>query len=342
MSRSRRLAVLLACAAGAGALSAPSALAAAHGSPSGGHGVVLAAKGHQLRLVDRGHRVSDVRVASARGLRRGDVVTVRRGHAHVDGHVGTVSFLGRVVHSSGRAATVRLGDGSTLKLGGPKAHGHGAHAAANVTISFQGLAPGQTLLVTIATDAQGNVAVTIRVLPAGTSIGDGELQASGVVTDDTGGGQFGIGTSDGSGLHFDDPLHLFEAAGAAWCDEVDVSYHQDGRRLVADALRVTGQSQDGNCADSATDEVDGTVTAIAPDLSSLTVAPDDGSDAQTIAVGDPTLLDGIQVGDDVAVTIDADGTAADVELLDWSGDGSGDPGSGDGSGDGSGSGSGDS
>ena len=84
---------------------------------------------------------------------------------------------------------------------------------------------------------------------------------------------------------------------------------------------VTGQSDEGDCAeDDWADEVDGTVTALAADGSSLTVAPDDGSDATTIPVGDPSLLDGIEVGDDVAVTVDEDGTAIDVELLDWSED----------------------
>jgi hypothetical protein len=329
MSRPRRLLILLACAAAASALSAPAAIAASHGAPSNGRGVVLSVAHRAIRLVDRGHRVGDVRVADARGLRRGDVVTVRKGRAHVSGHVGKVAFLGRVVRSSGRGAVVRLGDGSTFKLGGSKPQGRRARSAASVTIDFQGLAPGQTLLVTIATDAQGNVAITIKVLPAATDIGDGELQATGVVTDDTGGGEFGIGASDGSGLHFDDPQHLFEAAGAAWCDIVDVGYHTDGQRLIADTLRVTGQSQDGDCADSQTAEVDGTVTAIAADATSLTVRPDDGSDATTIPVGDARLLDGIAVGDDVAVTIDANGKASDVQLLDEPtdpGDGGGDGG----------------
>jgi len=60
------------------------------------------------------------------------------------------------------------------------------------------------------------------------------------------------------------------------------------------------------------------VTALAADGSALTVAPDDGSGATTIPVADASLLDGIEVGDDVAITLDEDGTAIDVELLDWS------------------------
>lgn len=317
MSRSRRVLTVLACAASTCALSAPATIAA----PSNGQGVVLSLGGHTLRLVDRGHRVGDVHVTSTRGLNRGDVVSVRNGRAHVSGRVRKLSFLGRVVRSSGHGAIVRLGDGSSFKVGAGKPHGHRARSAANVTIDLQGLSAGQTVLITIATDAQGNVAITIKVLSSPTDIGDGELHASGVVTDDEGEGVFAIRTDDGSGLRFGDPQQLFEAADAGWCDVVDVAFHRSGGRLVADELRVTGQSDEGACAeDKWADEVDGTVTALAADGSSLTVAPDDGSAATTIPVDDASLLDGIEVGDDVAVTLDEDGTAIDVELLDWSED----------------------
>jgi hypothetical protein len=320
MSRPRHVLTVLACAASGCALSAPAALAAQNASPNG-QGTILSAGGHGVRLVDRAHRVADVHVTSARGLRRGDVVSVRNGRPHVGRHVRKVAFLGRLVRSSARGAVLQLGDGSTFRVGAAKPHGHRARSAGNVTIDFQGLTPGQTLLVTIATDQQGNVAITIRVLSGGTDIGDAERHASGVVTDDEGDGAFGIAADDGSGLHFSDPQQLFEAADAAWCDVVDVSFHQEGRKLIADELRVTGQSDEGACAeDDWADEVDGSVTALAADRSSLTVAPDDGSDATTIPVDDASLLDGIAVGDDVAVTLDEDGTAIDVELVDFSED----------------------
>jgi hypothetical protein len=324
MSVSPRLLTLLACAAGACALSAPTASAA----PANGQGTVLSAGGHTVRLVDTAHRVGDVRVRSTRGLRRGDVVRVRDGGVRVSRHARRLSFLGRVVRSSGRGALVRLGDGSTFKLAGAgRPRGRGARAAANVTIGLQGLQPGQTLLVTIATDAHGNVAITIRLLPDATDIGAVEQHASGVVTDDEGDGSFAIRADDGSGLRFADPQRLLEAADAAWCDEVEVSYHADGRRLVADGLRVTGASDEGDCAeDDWSDEADGTVTALADDGSTLTLAPDDGAAEETYPVDDPSLLDGIAVGDAVAVLLDEDGTAIDVELLD---DGGEDPGPGD-------------
>jgi len=328
MSRSRRLLTLLACAAGACALSVPAALAAPKSAPLSGRGVVLSSSGHTLRLVEAGHRVGDVHVGSTRGLHRGDVVTVHGGRAHVAGHVGKLSFLGRVVRSSGRGAVVRLGDGSTIDVGAGKPRARRASAsAASVTINLQGLAPGQAVLITIGTDQQGNVAITIKVLPGGTSIGDGELDATGTITDDTGGDEFAIRADDGSGLRFQDPQQLLEAADASTCDTVEVGYHRAGAALVADTLRVTGQSSQGDCAagsgGSGGSEVDGVVTALADDGSSLTVQPDDGGPLTTIPVDDPTLLDGIQVGDDVAVSLDDSGTATDVEPLDGSGDGGG-------------------
>lgn len=328
MSRPRRVLTVLACAVGACALSAPVALAAQN-VPANGQGTVLSFGGHMVRLVDKAHRVGDVRVTSTHGLDRGDVVTVRKGNAHVRGHVHKLSFLGRVVRSSGKAAVVRLGDGSTFKVGGRKSHGHRARSAANVTIDFQGLAPGQTLLITIATDAQGNVAITVKVLHASADIGDGELHASGVVVDDEGDGWFAIDDGSGDALGFDDPQRLFEDADAGWCDVVDVTFHKNGHHLIADELHVTGASNEGDCAgDDWADEVDGTVTALAPDASSLTIAPEDGTDPVTYPVEDPSLLDGIELGDDVAVTLDENGTAVDVELLDWSED-PGDDGGGD-------------
>lgn len=318
MSRPRRVLTLLACAAGACALSAPTALAAQ--SPANGHGAILSLSGHTVRLVDKAHHVADVRVNRARGLRRGDVVDVRKGVAHVAGHVRKLSFLGRVVRSSGKGAVVRLGDGSTFKFGGPKQRrgGRKARSAASVTIDFQGLTPGQTLLITVATDGQGNVAITIKVLPSGTDIGSGdvELHASGVVTDDEGDGWFGIDDGSGDELGFEDPQRLFEDADAGWCDVVQVDYHKAGSRLIADALQVTGSSDEGDCAEDFSDEVDGTVTALADDGSSLTIAPDDGDDAATYQIDDPSLLDGIEVGDEVAVMLDENGTVVDVELLD--------------------------
>lgn len=68
------------------------------------------------------------------------------------------------------------------------------------------------------------------------------------------------------------------------------------------------------------DAVDGTVTALAGDGSSLTIALDDGGGEETYPVDDPVLLDEIAVGDEVTVYLDEDGVAVDVEPLDWAED----------------------
>lgn len=250
MPRLRRLSVLLACAAGACALGAPSAGAA---PANAGQGVVLTAGGHVVRLVATGHRVTDVHVRSVRGLRRGDVVTVRGGSARVRGHVRRVAFLGRVLRRSGRGAVVRLGDGSTFTFSGAARAGRSARAT---------FAPGQNLLVTLATAASGNVAVKVKLL----------------------------------------------------------SPAADVKRGARDQRAGTGEGDDGWAGkdEEWADEADGIVTALAADGSSLTIAPADGGADATYPVADPALLDGIAVGDEVAVWLDGDGTAIDVELLGWS------------------------
>ena len=272
MCRPRRLPLLLAVAASACALSAPSALAA----PAPAQGVVLARSPHGVRLVVDAHRVADVRLASARGLQRGDLVTVRRGRAQVGRHVRKVSFLARVVRGSATGALLRLDDGSTLKVAGPKPHSARARSA-GAAPDFAGLAAGQTLLVTLASDEPGNVVLTLKLQR-------GKVEA---------GGEPRVGPPG---------------------DEGDCGEDQS--------------VDDGDwCSDGPGDgvEVDGTVTALAADASALTIVPDDGGEATTFQVADADLLEGIEVGDDVAVTLDDAGIAIDVEPLDWVDD-PGDPG----------------
>ena len=122
-------------------------------------------------------------------------------------------------------------------------------------------------------------------------------------------------------------------------DQVDVTYFQDtDGSLVADDVEPADDSSSGDDQDAI-----GTVTAVAADGSSLTLHVD-GKPDMTFQT-DPSLVDGVNVGDQVDVTYfqDTDGTlvADDVEAADSSQGNSGD-GSGDGSGDTSGDGSGDS
>jgi hypothetical protein len=258
MPRTRHLPLLLLSAAIAGALSASSAFAAS----SSGSGTVLSLRGHTVRLVDRAHRVGDVRVNSTRGLRRGDVVRVQNSRARVSGHARRLSFLGRVVRSSRRTAVVRLGDGSTFKLSGPRT-------------------PGETLLITIATGRRADAVVAVKSVR----------------------GHAKPGGEGGRGAPGDDA-----------CEDDEASVDDD-----ACGGDVGAEDDDWS------DEVDGTVTALADDRSSLTIALEDGSGEATYPVDDPSLLDEIAVGDDVALYLDEDGTAIDVEPLELADD----PGPGD-------------
>jgi hypothetical protein len=276
MSRPRRPLTVLACAAVACALNAPTALAAPHG-PASGKGVVLSLARHGVRLVDRGHRVEAIRLASSRGVRPGDVVTVRDGRARVSDHVRKLSFLARVARSSSRGVVLTLGDGSSFTLRtGPRRRQQGARSAAGAPAGLPALAAGQALLVTLAVDGPDAVVLSVKRL-------------------DRAGGERAGDRRGGDERGAPDPGDEGDCGEDEYVDE-------DGW--------CVGDEEDG-------DEVDGTVAAIAPDASSLTLAPDDGGDALAIPVGDAGLLDGIEVGDDVAVTLDEDGTAIDVELLDW-------------------------
>jgi hypothetical protein len=105
-----------------------------------------------------------------------------------------------------------------------------------------------------------------------------------------------------------------------------------GRGDVAKAVkRVAGgtASGGGQSGDQdGSDEVDGVVTDIAADDSSITLDPGDGGDEQTIPVPDASILAGVQLGDQVAVTTDEAGNATEIDVLDSTGsdDGSDDGG----------------
>ena len=319
MSRPRRVLTVLACAASACALSAPSRALAA---PSNGQGVVLSLAGHERpprrQEPSRRRRARLLHERPAPRRRRERPQEQSAGERARPQALVPRSRRAQLRPRRGRAARRRLVlHGRRRQAARPpralrrERHDRlpGARARADVARHDRDRRAGQRR-------DHDQSAVARR-----TDIGDGELHASGVVTDDEGEGAFAIRADDGSGLRFDDPQQLFEAADAAWCDVVDVAFHKSGRRLIADGLRVTGQSEEGDCAERRLGRrgrrhrhrargrrllADGRARRRQP--------------VTTIPVDDASLLDGIEVGDDVAVTLDEDGTAIDVELLDWSDD----------------------
>jgi hypothetical protein len=318
--------------------------------------------GHLSGAVHRGARVSFT-AAGARASR-----------LRVVGHVRKVQFLARLGSTSGSAVALTLGDGGHLKLKGQtkksRKHvrnhrkyrvGHViAHMAGDVPpISIQGLQPGQTVLVTISLDPAGNeLQIAIKLIDpatAGTSTGSdggsvpaGDQHATGtVVSVDEDNGVVTVADASGNTTDYtlSDALLASDDSLPNECDIVDVAYHADpadATNLIADQVTTTGtDTTNGDCSsvDTGDDqEAIGSITAVDPVNGTITVLT---QDAQTLSLSaDPSLLDGLNIGDQVDVLY-AQGdngslVADDISPVDSSSDSSGSDGT-DGSGDGSGS-----
>jgi hypothetical protein len=268
---------------------------------------------HKVRVVTPGHAVRSYRYAGKAGrkvkagsriaadLRGGKLRRVR-----AVGRTRVLRFYGRVVSDNRKGLVLRLGDGKRITLGGSKGHARAAAAGHPISISIEGLQPGQTVLVTIAFDASGGQTITIQITSS---------------ADNGGGGSAGGG---------------------------DIVDDGDG-----------GTIDDNNGEDYT---VDGTVTAVDAGAGTLEI---DSADGHLTFSADPSVLDGVAVGDTVEVdyakdTSTGDLIADDVFPVDTGsgdssgdgtgvtpgdgpgehhgGDGSGDSSGGDGSGDSSGSG----
>ena len=128
-----------------------------------------------MRLVDSTHAVRAYRYRGRLPhLSLGDRVSFRRsGHSQTISHVkktgrafGTISFYAKVVRSGSRQVQLRLGDGSPFQLSSSRCPTKTvAHAAAvstaPVTIQVQGLAPGETVLISETVDARGHWTITL-------------------------------------------------------------------------------------------------------------------------------------------------------------------------------------
>lgn len=302
--------------------------------------VVLSVDSHHdtIQLVDSSHVVHAYRYhGQLPKLHAGSAISFRQSGASikhvrvVSGSSRSVSFLAKVVHSTGKHVVLRLADGRTVTFSSKQLHHkrgakvvHAIRAAGdssaggNITVSIQGLTPGVTVMVTESVDSQGNVTITITLPPAGTPGVGGQQQANGVITDvqtDT----FVLTTSDGSSLNLHMAAAQISNLNLQICDTASVTYHQDSNLLIADSVDDTGTSNSGDCSDQSGNPQDaiGAITAVAPDSITIDV-PNQGS--MTVGV-DPTsgLTDGFVVGDVVDVTYEdnGDGTysADDVEYV---------------------------
>lgn len=310
------------CAALATTLSFPAAALAAKG-------VVLSVdrSHHVVQIIDAKYAVHAYHYRRLPGVHAGTKLTYTvtgktLRSAKANGVSRKFSFLAHVIHSGNQGLALKLGDGNKLtfspkQLQHASAHAHTgkkqaevAATSGNVTINIEGLQPGETVLITESTDANGNLTITITL--TGSSAGGGvvELQDTGVVSainDDT----FDVTTGDGSTLHLHMAADALSNLNMSECDNVSVTYHKDASMLIADNVVDQGPNDSCNGGGGAGGgDITGTITAVSND--SITINADDGSGLQTFSVQSPDDVAGFQVGDDVDVTYE---TADDGSLI---------------------------
>jgi hypothetical protein len=146
-------------------------------------------------------RLSGVRVGSRV---RFDATNHRATHVRAAGRTRRVSVYAKVLRSAAGRATFSLPDGRPFSIGraavAPRLR-RLATAAQNVFVNVEGLHPGQTVLITVAFDPNGDVHVTITLVDdasgtpddPGDHTCDGPTASSGTVTEiDHAGGYFTI------------------------------------------------------------------------------------------------------------------------------------------------------
>jgi hypothetical protein len=326
---------------------------------SRGAGIVLSVNSHRhlVQVVDSTHVVHAYRYGRLNGVRRGSRITfsvsgVKLSSVRTVGKATRVSFYAKVVKGGSKGLTLRLADGQKIgftnrQLKHAKATTHTKNAShvakavmamiatapsittGNVTINIAGLQPGDTVLITEATDGSGALTITIQLTagPGGGTVT--AYQASGVIAN-VANDSFDVTTADGSTLHLHLAADTLAALNLSVCDDVTVSYHQDASMFIADTVNDSGASTTASCSGDGSggdngsgdggNQADavGAITAVS--ATSITV---DGGDqgSLTFTVSDPSLTAGFLVGDSVDVTYEqsADGStliADDVQYND--------------------------
>lgn len=299
--------------------------AAAQAKPQSGALLRVDRAHRKVEVVDSRHVVHRYAVAGrlSKKLRAGALVSFqargkRIAKLRVTGRTRKLAFYATVVSSAKKGAVLRLPDGRSWRVGKKQVKHKGARSS-SVSISFEGLQPGQVVLITMVTDGGGNVSITIKLVPSGDPTGGEDEDVTGTITA-IGTGSVTIESDDtGDEMTFVADQDLID--GFQVGDDVDVTYFTDGDgSLVADDVELVDGS-DGSDFD-----VVGTVTQVRGD--GLTVQVD-GEGAMSFGA-DPDLLSGINVGDLVDVTYyeDVDGSmvADDIEPAADNSPDQGDPG----------------
>jgi hypothetical protein len=284
------------------------------------------ARHHTIELVGAAHGVHayDYRGRLPR-LSLGDRVSYRRS-GHTVSHVkktapafGTIAFYAKVVRSGSKQVHLRLGDGSAFSLSSkqvsakPLARAAAdpakrvAHAAAasptSVTLQIQGLAPGETVLVSETVDARGHWIITITLPASSTAAaGGGDTTTGGDSGDDPADDQLAEGTitqvsdtrlavsTDAGSLSFSVDPEADLTNGFVVGDVVDVSYYRNA---------------DGSLSADDVEYVEQDATGVVSTVSDSALSLLDNRTGQTDTFSaDPEmgLFDGIVPGDEVDVT----------------------------------------
>jgi hypothetical protein len=280
--------------------------AAAQAKPQTGAVLRVDRGHHKVEVVNSAHLVRRYSVAGkiSSKLRSGALVSFKPNGKkltglRITGRTRKLAFYGTVVSSAKKGAVLRLPDGRSWKVGKKqlkRAHG------SSVSISLEGLDKGQVVLITMVSDADGNVAITIKLVRGDDPTGGEDEEASGVVT---------AVSADSLTIDTGDEQMTFEAdsdvlADVQVDDEVDVTYYEDGGTLVADDVSLVDDGQED-------DSVTGTVTQVRGDGLTIQV---EGEGPMSFGA-DPDVLQDVAIGDvvDVSYYQDDDGSlvADDVE-----------------------------
>jgi hypothetical protein len=231
---------------------------------------------HKVRVVTPNHAVRSYRYAGkvGRKVKAGAriVADLRGGklrHVRAVGRTRVLRFYGRVVSDGRKGLVLKLGDGKRITLGSNgKGHArvHAASANHPISISIEGLQPGQTVLVTITFDSTGGQSITIQITSSSSGSGDGsgnvvdngdggtiddnngdDYTVDGTVTAvDPSAGTLEIDSADGHLVFTADPSTL---DGIAVGDNVEVDYAKDtsnGTLIADDVFPVDPSSGSGD------------------------------------------------------------------------------------------------
>jgi Domain of unknown function (DUF5666) len=258
--------------------------AAAQAAPQRGALLRVDRAHRKVEVVDARHVVHRYAVSGRlpRKLREGDLVSFRpRGKRiaglRVTGSTRKLSFYATVVSSGHEGALLRLPDGRSWRIGQRQVRNRKpARSAGSVQINLEGLQADQVVLITLVTDGDGNISITIRLVPNGDPTDGEDQDVTGAVTSvDANSVSVQV---DGQGeMTFQADPDLLD--GLQVGDQVDVTYFTDDTgSLVADDIEwIDGSGGDqGDGSGGVGDSAGGDQGDVTGDVGTISGSPESG------------------------------------------------------------------